>query len=96
MKFTVRNQAKIANKYVRFAKWKIRKLSGKFNNLIYSEIYIKKESAVPAVYLATVKLGVPGHDIVLSSKSDNLKKLWSDLSFKIKRQLRKHASKRKK
>jgi len=94
MKFLVSNQAKIANKYIRFAKWKIRKLSGKFNNLIYSEIYIKKQSAFPAVYQATVKLGVPGPDIIVSSKSGNLNELWADLSLKIKRQLRKHDSKK--
>lgn len=95
MKFTVRNQAKIANKYVRFAKWKIRKLSSKFSTLIYSEIYIKQQSAEPAVYLATVKLGVPGPDIVISSQSDNLNELWSDLSAKMKRQLRKYNAKKR-
>ena len=95
MKFIIRNQAKIANKYIRFAKWKIRKLSGRFSELIYSEIYINRVSAVPAVYMATVKLGVPGPDIIVKAESKDLNKLWSVLSTKMKRQLRKQSSRNK-
>lgn len=91
--FIVRNQAEIANKYIRFAKWKIRGLNRKFNKLIYSEIFIKKEGNNPEVYYATVKLGVNGPDIIVSASSENPKKLWSVLSQKMKRQLRKYADK---
>ncbi len=93
MKFTIRNQANIANKYIRFAKWKIRKLSGKFGEVLYSDIFIKRVTQSPDHYAVTVKLGVPGPDIVISADSDNLKSLWSELSAKIKRQLRKHNDK---
>lgn len=93
MKFVVRNQADIANKYIRFAKWKIRKLSRKFGDLIYSEIYINEISYSPKVYSVTVKMGVPGPDIIVSSKSNNLNQLWAELSMKMKRQLRKNSSK---
>ena len=65
MNFIVRNQAQIANKYIRFAKWRIRKLNRKFNSMIYSEIFIKKEGRRPELYVATVKLGVPGPDIII-------------------------------
>ena len=95
MKFIIRNNANIANKYIRFAKWKIRKLSGKFSQLIYSEIYINKLSHTRSMYVVTVKLGVAGKDIVVSHKSDNLKELWSVLSMKIKRQLRKYNAKKR-
>jgi ribosome-associated translation inhibitor RaiA len=94
MKFVVRNQAKISNRYIRFAKWKIRKLNEKFTGLIYSEIYIVKISEMPPVYKTTIKLGVPGPDIIVSAQSDNLNEMWADLSAKIKRQLRKYASKK--
>lgn len=94
MKFIVRNQAKIPNKYIRFAKWKILKLSRKYTELVYSEIYIKKESSKHEVYACVVKMGIPGPDIIVSGKSDNLRALWSDLSAKIKRQLRKHAARK--
>lgn len=90
MKFIVRNQAHISNKYIRFAKWKIRNLNRKFNNLLYSEIYVKQASSNPPIYETTLKLGVSGPDIIVSAKSDNLKKMWADLSIKIKRQHRRH------
>jgi len=89
MKFTIRNQAAIANKYLRFAKWKIRKLSGKFGKVLYSDIFVKQVAQNPNLYYVTVKLGIPGPDIVVSAKAHNLNELWAELSSKIKRQLRK-------
>ena len=95
MKFVIRNQAGISNKYLRFAKWKIRNLSRKYGHLLYSEIYVKKISASPQLYAVTVKMGVPGPDIVISSQSANLKQLWAELSSKMKRQLRKYGQRKK-
>ena len=95
MKFVIRNQASIANKYLRFAKWKIRKLSRRFGEVIYSEIYVKQVANNPATYAVTVKMGVPGPDIVVSAKSSNLRMLWKELSHKMKRQLRKTTNKRR-
>lgn len=94
MKFVIRNQAKISNKYVRFAKWKIRKLSRKFGEALYSEIYIKQISATPALYAVTIKMGIPGPDIIVSAQSSNLRSLWSDISQKLKRQMRNTTSKK--
>ncbi len=94
MEFIIRNQAKISNKYLRFAKWKIRKLSEKYGELLYSEIYIKQASKSPVVYDVTIKMGIPGPDIVVSAQSSNLKMLWSTLSQKMKRQLRISSSRR--
>jgi len=94
MKFVIRNQARISNKYLRFAKWKIRSLNRKYGHLLYSEIYVKEISVSPKLYAVTVKMGVPGPDIVVSSQSANLKKLWAELSSKMKRQLRKYGQKK--
>jgi len=93
MKFTIRNQANISNKYLRFAKWKIRKLGGTYGNILYSDIFVKQLSAKSQQYGVVVRMGVPGPDIIVSAKSDNLNALWSDLSSKMKRQLRKHNAK---
>ena len=93
MNFIIRNQAKIANKYLRFAKWKIRKLSAKYGQLVYGEIYVKSISQKPKMYDVTIKLGVPGPDIIVSARSGNLNELWAELSSKMKRQLRKHGNK---
>lgn len=92
MKFIIRNNARIANKYIRFAKWKIRKLSRRFGDVIYSEIYVKRVATSPDVFSVTIKMGVPGPDLIVSAKSDNLRELWSILSAKMKRQIRKFNS----
>ena len=93
MNFLIRNQAGVPNKYIRFAKWKIRKLKSKFQHLLYAEIFIQKEGGSPVIYAAKVRLGVEGHDIILSEKSKNLNELWSDLSAKVKRHLGRHSEK---
>ncbi len=93
MKFTIRNQANIANKYIRFSKWKIRKFT-KFSKLLYAEIYINKESASSELYKVTVKLGVPGPDIIVTAQDTNLNSLWSDLVSKLKRAMRKNNDKK--
>jgi len=87
MKFIVRNQAKIANKYIRFVKWKLYNLNEEFKQIIYSEIYVKKETDLPPLYAVTVKVGIPGHDIVINERSRDLKQLWTTVAKNIKRQL---------
>lgn len=94
MRFTIRNQAQIPNKYLRFAKWKIRNLSAKYGGLLYSDVFVKRLSTNQNLIGVTIRMGVPGPDIIISSKSNNLNELWSDLSHKMKRQLRKHNAKK--
>lgn len=89
MKFVIRNQARIPNKYIRFVKWKFNQLLDKFNTGLYTEIYISSEGTKRKIYQATVIIGVSGPDIVLKDSSENLKELWSSMSLKVKRQLRK-------
>ena len=93
MNFLVRNQAGIPNKYVRFIKWKLRQLLTKFNTGLYTEVYISEEGNKPTVYQATVIIGVSGPDIVLKERSTSLNELWSKMSSKVKRQLRKMSQK---
>jgi ribosome-associated translation inhibitor RaiA len=88
MKFVISNQAGIPNKYIRFVKWKMRQLLNKFNTGIYTEVYISSEGNNPVIYQATVIIGVSGPDIVLKEKANNLNELWSNMSLKVKRQLR--------
>lgn len=72
MYIQVNNQAKLSKKYVRFAKWRIYKISEKFKHLLYAEMHITREGAS---FESTLKLGVPGHDIILKHKNDNIKQL---------------------
>ena len=69
MEITVRNNAGIANKYIRLLKWKLYSLNRKFNDLHYADIFIKKEGNRHSIYEAILRLGIPGNDIILKHRS---------------------------
>jgi len=94
MRFEVRNRAQIANKYIRFAKWKIRRLSARFGEVLYAELYVSKTGSRRETFNVVVKMGVPGPDIIIKSEDTDLNRLWSGISSKLKRQLRKQGGKR--
>lgn len=94
MKFIIRNQAQIANSYIRYVQWKIRKLNNKFGQLIYAEVYVQQTGSTPNTYQANLKLGVPGPDIIVSAKSKDLNELWCKVLKKTERQLRKIAERK--
>lgn len=76
MRITVRNNARLHKKYLRFIKWKINKLKNKFQHLIYVEIFINSEGQSPKTYITNIRLGVTGHDIIIQNKSKNVGKLF--------------------
>lgn len=76
MRIEVRNQTDLPNKYVRFIKWKLYGLSRKFKHLIYAEVYLRNEGKNPLLYIANVKLGIPGNDIILTNKEENMEVLF--------------------
>ncbi len=90
MTITIRNQADVHPKYIRFLRWKIRKIKDKFNNLIYANIHISKEGHGKPIYKAVVRLGVPGHDIIITNESTELFMLWKKSLDTAERHLRKY------
>ena len=78
MKIIVRNNAGLSNKYIRFIKWKMYNLKEKFDDLLYVEIFYNKEGDSPGEYLSNMRLGLPGNDLILKNKSDNIWKLLYD------------------
>ena len=78
MKILVRNNAKVANKYVRFAKWRIWKLKRKFDQLLYAEMHIDHEGHFRKEYTLMLRLAVPGKDLVFKLKDSNIKVLCSE------------------
>lgn len=74
MHILIRNVAKVPNKYIRLLKWKIYNLSEKFKNLIYVEAFITSEGKSPAEYIVKLRLGIPGHDIIITRKSSQVEK----------------------
>lgn len=93
MKITIQNKADIPNKYFRFVKFKLYKLQAKFKDIVYTELYVRQEGKSTPMYHATVKIGVPGHDIVINKKSNNLSKLWRSMTESIHRHSRKFKEK---
>ena len=90
MEILVRNNAGIPSKYIRLLKWRIRKTQEKFGSIIYTEVYISKEGNSKPLYSATIKIGVPGNDIILRHRSTDLKKLWRDSFKDVNRYLNKN------
>lgn len=84
MKIIIRNNANVPKKYLRLFSWKLRKLNRKFDRLLYSEVHIKSEGNNPTTYLATVRHGIPGNDIILSNKSQDPLNLFNSLIDKTK------------
>lgn len=44
----------------------------KFKDLLYVEAFIKSEGTSPKEYHIKIRLGVPGHDLILTRKSKQL------------------------
>ncbi len=90
MQINIRNNAQLANKYIRFTKWKFYRVKKKFEELLYVEVFLKSEGSNPKVYTATLRLGVPGNDIILSNKSENLGIVFQKSYQSVHRYLAKH------
>lgn len=90
MKVSVRNNAKLSNKYVRFIKWRFYRIRKKFKNLLYVEVFLNTEGHSPKTYIANVRLGIPGDDIIIQNKSKNLTEVLRKTHAAVHRYLAKH------
>lgn len=72
MKVIIKNVAKVPNKYAKLFKWKMYNLAEKFKSLIYIEGFINSEGTSPVEYQLKLRLGIPGHDIIITNKSEKL------------------------
>jgi ribosome-associated translation inhibitor RaiA len=93
MKFTIRNNADLSNRYIRFLKWKSYILLQKFKQLQYLDVYITSEGNPLPLYKVVLKIGVSGHDLILSKKDYDLKLLFKKCAADMERYLRKHKEK---
>lgn len=94
MKIQIYNSIEISNKYLRWAKWKLYQTKRKFDRLIYVEIFLSAEGQSPQEYQSVIRLGIPGKDIVLKHKSEELEELWKKSFYDVNRYLRKDKEKR--
>jgi len=94
MNIIVRNKAKVPNKYIRFAKWKLRNVQEKFDQMLYAKLYVTSEGSRSTLYQTTFILGVPGHDIILKHRSEDLKSLLAESLDKVAISIRRYKDKR--
>lgn len=96
MKIIIRNNAQLPNKYIRFIKWKLYTIKKKFKDLLYAEIFIKSEGQAPKTYIVNIRLGVPGNDIILYNKSEDLIEVFRKSSNAVHRYLAKFKDSKRK
>lgn len=90
MRIDIRNNAQLKKKDLRFIKWKLYSLKEKFQDLIYTNVFINSEGQSPKIYIVNIRLGIPGHDIIIQNKSENLGELLQKTSQGIHRYLAKN------
>ncbi len=90
MRIQVQNHAEVSNKYVRFIKWRLHRINQKFaHKLLYADIYIGKEGGNDPSFNAVIKMGIKGHDLLISKKAKSVEQLWKRCSSIVERQVRK-------
>jgi len=94
MRISINNNAELSNKYIRFIKWKLINLGNKFDQINYTEVFIRAEGSALKTYTVTVRFGIHGKVNIIKDKSKNLGEILANLTSKIHRKLA--DSKRKK
>ena len=90
MKIIIRNNAQHPKKMIRLIKWKLFRIQEKFKQLIYVEVFLNAEGNTPKTYIANIRLGIPGNDIIIQNKSQNLGKIYQKSIKNINRLLAKN------
>lgn len=94
MRITIRNNAGLSNKNIRFIKWKINSMRKKFNDLLYAEVHLNTEGQKPKTFKVNIRLGIEGHDIIIQNKSQHLGELFQKSTQSVHRYLAKHKTKK--
>jgi len=76
MRINVSNKAQLPNKHIRFIKWKFYQTKAKFQQLHYVEVFLNTEGQSPKNYIAKVRLGIPGNDIIIQNQSQHLSEIF--------------------
>jgi len=94
MVITFHNHRDLPNKWIRRIKYLLYKLKEKFDSISYSHVYLtdKRKEAEPVEI--RVVLGLPGKDIVYSSKSEEIQEAIQQLYLKLKRVLAKRVKRK--
>lgn len=75
MNILVQNKTSLPNKVVRFIKWKIYRLSRKFNHLQSASVYLNEEGNSVKTYYLTLNLNTVSGEIIIKHQDSNLSEL---------------------
>ncbi len=93
MKLMISNRAEIANKHIRFAKWKFYSIYEKFDILDQIDLFLDKEGSSLITYKAVLKIKANGKEKISSKKDSDLNKLLKNILATATRNIRKMKSK---
>ena len=81
----IRNRANISKKKIRALQKRFNRLQKKFDPLLYAEVHLAREGKL--LTKATLRLGVPGHDVIVRARAETIPELWSHLYDKACRSM---------
>ncbi len=87
MRVDIQNQAELTKGQVNRIRNKMMKLPRYFKDLIYAEVKVSAEGN-DREYRMVAQLGVPGNDVIVRQKGQNLNQLISSVQDACKRQLK--------
>lgn len=89
MKINIQNPADVSNRAIDRLVSRLNKLTKFQEDIVYADVWIKTEgSSSNAQYVLSLKLGVPGNDVVVSHKNRNFAALIGEVMEAAKRQLK--------
>ena len=94
MKIIIRNNSQLPNKNLRFIKWKLFNLKEKFDQLHYVELHLNVEGQSPKTFIINARLGIPGNDIIMNNKSEDLREVFAKTLKGMNRYMSEYKSKK--
>ena len=95
MIITVRNNADLPNKYERKIKWLLYNLQEKFKDILYANVFFNKEGNGNIRYHLNLVVGMPGKNVVIKNKGDEISKLIYEVYNSAKRIIAKRSNSKK-
>jgi len=88
MRINIQNQAEVSTRYTEKIENRLTKLERFYDKIAYADVHITSEGNSVTTYKLALKIGVPGHDVVVKQKGDKMNKLISNVMESAKRQVK--------
>ncbi len=88
MRINIQNQAEVSTRYTEKIENRLTKLERFYDKIDYADVHITSEGSSVTTYRIALRVGVPGHDVVVKQKGDKMNKLISNVMESAKRQMK--------